>query len=155
MWTKKPRLDELQELAKHSLCAFLGIEYCSVDEGSLSAKMAITQRTQQPFGDLHGGASAALAESVSSMAAYFCVDQERYRPVGLHLEIHHLQGAQTGVVFATASPIRLGKSIQVWQVDITQENIKIAFSTVTIKVLKKGRRGSPAVKVPNREQKRL
>jgi 1,4-dihydroxy-2-naphthoyl-CoA hydrolase len=79
----------------------------------------------QPNGILHGGASAVLAETLASWGATYCVDRTRYRCVGLEINANHLRAKRDGTVRATALPIHLGRSTQVWEVRIVDEEDKV------------------------------
>ena len=100
----------------------LGIEYLELGVNFLTAKMPVNDHTKQPLGLLHGGASCVLAESVASFAAFLCINPEKKNVVGLNLNANHLKSVKDGFVFAKASPIHIGRSTSVWNVDITNEN---------------------------------
>ncbi|MEM8628572.1 MAG: PaaI family thioesterase [Chlamydiota bacterium] len=136
IWKNKPNLEQINTLAEGSLSSVLGIRYENIDDHSLSATMPVSQKTSQPFGSLHGGASAAFAESVGSMAAHFCCDSSKEAAAGVDLTIHHLRSTDRGILVATAKAVRIGKSIQVWQVSIRQEDRLISFATLTVKITK-------------------
>jgi uncharacterized protein (TIGR00369 family) len=85
------------------------------------ATMPVDDRTRQPFGILHGGASVALAETVASLGATANVDRERFTAVGLEINANHIRAMSDGVVTATATPIHLGRSTQVWDIRIVDE----------------------------------
>lgn len=113
-------LDQLNRLCQQSAVSHLGIEFCAISEQSLSAFLTVDQRTIQPFGVLHGGVSALLAETVASAAAMrFC--NENQTAVGTELNISHLKAVRSGKVTATASPLHLGKQSHVWQVELQDE----------------------------------
>ena len=100
----------------------LGIEYLELGVNFLTAKMPVNDHTKQPLGLLHGGASCVLAESVASFAAFLCINPEKKNVVGLNLNANHLKSVKDGFVFAKATPIHIGKSTSVWNVEITNEN---------------------------------
>ena len=100
----------------------LGIEYLELGVNFLTAKMPVNDHTKQPLGLLHGGASCVLAESVASFAAFLCINPEKKNIVGLNLNANHLKSVKDGFVFAKATPIHIGKSTSVWNVEITNEN---------------------------------
>ncbi len=129
-------IDEFNKRNRNSMGETLGIEFTEVGTDFLKATMPVDQRTVQPIGLLHGGASAALAETVGSMAAYACVDREKYYCVGLEIKCNHIRGVRSGNVTATATPLHIGRKTHVWQIRIVNEEGKtVAFSTLTIAVL--------------------
>lgn len=114
----------------------LGIEFVEVTKEHLVAKMPVDQRTVQPIGILNGGASAALAETVGSLASYLSVDRSKFYTVGLEIKCNHIRSASKGFVFAKAKPAHIGKKTQVWQIDINDENQKlVCLSTLTVQVM--------------------
>lgn len=118
----------------------LGIEILQVDEGKVVAKMPVDYRTKQPFGLLHGGASVALAETVASIGAYELVDKEFQGVVGLEINANHLKAKKDGFVTAIATVIHHGRSTQVWEIKIVDEQeelICISRCTLAVIMLKK------------------
>ena len=115
----------------------LGIEFLDRTENSLVARMPINEKTKQPFGIMHGGASAALAETVGSIAANMTLNTEEERAVGLELNISHLKMVKEGWVTATATPIKLGSTIQIWEIKVQNDEGKlVSHSKLTMMVLK-------------------
>jgi 1,4-dihydroxy-2-naphthoyl-CoA hydrolase len=108
-------------LAKRGLAAALGIEMVELNRERVVATMPVDDRTRQPFGLLHGGASIALAETVASLGAAVHIDRERFSAVGLEINGNHLRAKTDGVVRATAVPIHLGRSTHVWSIEIADE----------------------------------
>jgi 1,4-dihydroxy-2-naphthoyl-CoA hydrolase len=118
------------------MVAHLGIEFTAIDENSFTAKMPVDHRTHQPLGLLHGGASVALAETLGSMAAAFCVDLNTQYCVGLDINANHVKGVKSGYVFGTTTPIHIGKKTHVWEIKITNEqNELVCISRITIAVI--------------------
>jgi len=103
----------------------IGIEITHLDKDKVIATMPVDDRTKQPFGLLHGGASAALAETVASIGAYLNCDPETQAAVGIELNANHLRGKTDGTVTATATPIHRGRSTHVSGVPIVDENDKL------------------------------
>lgn len=103
----------------------IGIEITSYTKDKVVATMPVDERTKQPFGLLHGGASAALAETVASIAAFLNVDPETQAAVGIELNANHLRGKTEGMVTATATPLHRGRTIQVWEIRIEDEDAKL------------------------------
>ena len=99
----------------------LGIEIVSMTEDEVVATMPVDARTHQPFGILHGGASIALAETVASLGAANRIDRERFVAVGQEINGNHLRPKSAGVVTATGRPVHVGRSSQVWSIEIADE----------------------------------
>jgi uncharacterized protein (TIGR00369 family) len=111
----------LQDWAQRTLLGALGIEMLLMTEDRVEAKMPIDHRTHQPYGILHGGASAALAETVASVGSYLIAKRENSIAVGVDLNITHLKSKRHGWVKGIATPIKLGRNLHVWNVDIVDE----------------------------------
>lgn len=130
-------LDQLNQFCQHSAVAHLGIEFTEIGEQSLTATVPVDTRTVQPFGLLHGGVSALLAETLASAAAMLhCAENQI--PVGTELNISHLKAIKNGKATAIATPLHLGKESQVWQVEQRDEQGNLcAVSRVSVKLLNK------------------
>jgi 1,4-dihydroxy-2-naphthoyl-CoA hydrolase len=125
-----------------TLQGHLGMVFTEIGADFLRGKMPVDQRTMQPFGLLHGGASVALAETLGSMGAAMCVDMNDYQVVGQEINANHLRGVRSGWVTGTARPVHLGGRSQVWTIDIVDDAGKlVCTSRLTIAVIK---RGAPA-----------
>ncbi|PSW15724.1 esterase [Photobacterium rosenbergii] len=136
IWKKSFTLESLNETSVNTLVEHLGIEYSAYDENSLSAVMPVESRTHQPLGMLHGGASVVLAETLGSLAANMCVDEGKYC-VGLDINANHLRAMRSGYVVGTATPVHLGATTQVWQIDIKDPRGRmVCTSRLTIAVMK-------------------
>src|SRR4051794_11075371 len=103
-------------MIKDTLLEALGIEITHLEEGKVVATMPVDERTRQPFGLLHGGASVALAETVASVGAYELVDKEVEAVAGLEINANHVRPKTEGVVTAVATVLHQGKSTQVWDI---------------------------------------
>jgi 1,4-dihydroxy-2-naphthoyl-CoA hydrolase len=122
---------------RNTLMEALGIEIKEVGNGKVVATMPVDDRTRQPMGFLHGGASVALAETAASVGAYELVDKETEAVVGLEINANHIKGKRDGMVTATADLLHKGKTTMVWNVTITDENNDlICVSRCTIAILK-------------------
>jgi uncharacterized protein (TIGR00369 family) len=108
-------------LAGRGLAGALGIELVELTGERVVATMPVDDRTRQPFGILHGGASIALAETVASFGAVMRIDRERFVAVGQEINGNHLRGKTDGVVTATAVPVHVGRTSQVWSIEIADE----------------------------------
>jgi 1,4-dihydroxy-2-naphthoyl-CoA hydrolase len=120
------------QMARH-----LGIEMTEIGPNFMTAKMPVDHRIQR-IGILHGGASVALAETVGSIAASYCVDRDSFYIVGQEINANHIRPVRTGFVYATATPLHLGKNSQVWDIKVKNEEGKLTcVSRFTVAVLKK------------------
>lgn len=124
IWFQPTTVDVLNERSRHTLAAFLDIRFIEVGEDTLTATMPASPRTKQPLGIVHGGANVVLAETVASTAANAVVDFSQSYCVGLEINANHLRAVKTGLVTAIARPIHLGRSTQVWQIDLFDEQGK-------------------------------
>lgn len=138
IWFNRPEIAQLNQLHQNTLISHLGIEMLEVGDDFLRARMPVDARTWQPYQMLHGGASVVLAETLGSVAANFCIDYQRQLAVGLEVNANHVRSERSGWVVATARPAHLGRSTQVWQVQIDNEAGKpvcIARLTVAVRDL--------------------
>jgi len=109
-------------ITNNTLAEALGIELLQVDKDIVKARMPVDKRTKQPMGLLHGGATAALIETLASIGSYKNIANEKgSAAVGVELNVSHLSSASEGWVIGIAKPIRLGKSIHVWNVEVFKE----------------------------------
>jgi len=121
MKLKQVPLELVNGMNKNTLMEVLGIECVEIGEDYLISTMPVDHRTHQPLGLLHGGASAALIESMGSMGSVLLIDPEKYAPVGVEVNANHVGGVRTGNVRAKATIVHAGKRTHVWQVDIRDE----------------------------------
>ena len=136
IWQEPISIDAITSRAAGTLAEHLEIQFTEVGDDYLKATMPVDERTRQPLGILNGGASCALAETVSSTAANFCVKQATHYCVGLDINANHLRSARAGLVIATTRPIHLGRSTHVWHIDIhDQAGHPICVSRMTMAVL--------------------
>lgn len=130
-------VDSLNKWSEGTLAAHLGIEFTTIGDDFLEAKMPVDHKTRQPLGLLHGGASVALAETLGSVAATLCVDENKFC-VGLEINANHIKAVRSGYVTGKTTPIHIGKQTQVWEIRITNElNELICVSRITMAVLEK------------------
>jgi 1,4-dihydroxy-2-naphthoyl-CoA hydrolase len=130
-----PLLAHLRSLATRGLADALGIEVLEISPDRVVATMPVDDRTRQPFGILHGGASVALAETVASLASAANVDREEFAAVGLEINANHLRAKRDGLVTATATPVHIGRTTHVWDVRIVDEDARpICISRCTIAI---------------------
>ncbi|OEF10532.1 hotdog fold thioesterase [Vibrio genomosp. F10] len=137
IWKKHIDLEQLNSTSKDTLIEHLEIKYTDADSDSISATMPVSKITHQPLGMLHGGASVVLAETLGSIAANLCVDENHFC-VGLDINANHIRAMRSGTVTGKATPLHLGVSTQVWQINITDEQARlICSSRLTIAVKKR------------------
>ena len=133
------RTRSLEDLNAHSLntsISHLGIQIIELGDDFVRGTMPVDQRTKQPYGLLHGGSSAMLAETLASVAANMCVEKEGQQAVGLELNCNHVRGVTQGVVTGTARPVHVGRKTQVWDIRIEDERGKLCcVSRLTLAVI--------------------
>lgn len=112
----------LNNLNKNTLMETLHIEFVDVGEDFVTAKMPVNSSVHQPYGLLHGGATAALAETVGSCASALFVDTKTKIVKGIELSINHLKSKKQGAVYATAKPIHKGRTTHLWEIKVVDEN---------------------------------
>ena len=121
---------------KNTLMETLDISFIDVGNDFITAKMPVTPKVHQPDGILHGGATLALAETVGSIAAYVFVDRQKFVIRGLEISGNHLKSIKEGYVYATAKPIHKGRTTQLWEIKINddQKNLisLIKFTTISL-----------------------
>lgn len=140
IWKKNLTLEALNQLCEQSAVSHLGIRFTEQSENRLTATVPVDHRTTQPFGLLHGGISATLAETLASAAALLS-SEEHQIPVGTELNISHLKAIKQGIATAIAEPLHLGKESQVWQVNLYNEQQSLcAVSRIQIRLLDKNGR---------------
>lgn len=131
-------LGVLNDLSKNTLMETLNIEFTEVGQDFVTAKMPVNSKVHQPYGILHGGATAALAETVGSSASVLFVDTKKYIIKGIELSINHLKSKREGTVFGTARIIHKGRTTHLWEIRIVdEENNLISICKLTNIVLEK------------------
>ncbi|MFE4895679.1 hotdog fold thioesterase [Peribacillus butanolivorans] len=119
-----------------SLIGTLGIEMKEISDGKVVATMPVDERTRQPLGLLHGGASVALAETVASVGGIQLVDSTKHAVVGLEINANHVRGVRSGHVIAEGNIIHRGKSTMVWDVKIRDNQDQlICISRCTLAII--------------------
>ena len=122
IWKEKFEVENANIFSKNTLVEHLGIEFVELGDDYLVARMPVDHRTVQPFKLLHGGASVALAETVGSFASNLVVDTSKFGVVGVEINANHLKGVKSGFVYGKAKPIRLGRNLHIWSIEITDED---------------------------------
>ena len=135
---KSIELSNIQNLGDGNMGEHLGIQFFSIGENSLQATMPVDHRTKQPYGLLHGGASAVLAETLGSVASTLVIDQEKFICVGIEINANHIRSARQGFVTGTCTPIHTGSQTHVWDIKIHDEMGKLCcVSRLTVSILKR------------------
>ena len=133
---KKEKLQRINDNIQNTMTSTIGIEITDIGDDFICGKMPVDERTVQPFGLLHGGASAALAETLGSIAGGIKVYSNNETVVGIEINANHLKSAREGWVYGKATPIRIGKKIQVWDIRITNESDElVCVSRLTLAVV--------------------
>ena len=136
IWHTQATPETLNDLSAHTMVEVLGIEFVEIGDDYISARMPVDQRTIQPAGLLHGGASVTLAETLGSVAATLCVDTTKHRCVGLAINANHVRSVREGFVIGTARPVHLGGSTQIWEIHIRdQQDRLVCIARLTMAVL--------------------
>ncbi|HEY8165770.1 MAG TPA: hotdog fold thioesterase [Gemmatimonadaceae bacterium] len=137
-------LAQLREGGNRGLAKTLGIELTELSPDKVVATMPVDERTRQPFGILHGGASVALSETVASIAALLNIDRATQVAMGIEINANHIRAKSEGTVTGTATPIHRGRTTQVWDVRIVdEENRPVCISRCTIAVVQRQRASEP------------
>jgi len=135
---KQEKLQRINESIQNTITSTIGIEITDIGDDFICGKMPVDERTVQPFGLLHGGASATLAETLGSIGGGIKVYPNNETVVGIEINANHLKSARDGWVYGEATPIRIGKKIQVWDIRITNEaNELVCVSRLTLAVVPK------------------
>lgn len=131
-----PSAGKLRDAGRVGMAAHLGMEFEACGEDWLRWRMPVDQRTHQPFGRLHGGASVALAETVGGLAGGMVVDPARFICVGMEINANHVRPVRDGWVHATARPEALGRATQVWSIRIEDDDARlVCVSRLTLAVI--------------------
>ncbi len=138
IWRSPQTLGALNAAHERTMTHGLCIVFTEIGEDFLRATMPVDERTRQPYGLLHGGASVTLAETLGSTGASMCIDGSRYLCVGQDINANHVRSARNGLVTGTARPLHIGGSSHVWGIDITnQAGQLVCVSRLTMAVLKR------------------
>ncbi len=131
IWFKPLSIEDLKDSAVN-MDKNLGIEFTEIGDDYIIARMPVIEKTKQPYGILHGGASCVLAESLGSTAAALSMDGEKKYPVGIEINANHLSSPTEGFVYAKAMPVHIGGSTSVWNIDNTDDACKrVCYSRFT------------------------
>jgi 1,4-dihydroxy-2-naphthoyl-CoA hydrolase len=137
-FNKSLKLSDLGAIEPGTMAEFLGMEWTELGDEFVKIKMPVDQRTKQPYGLLHGGASCALAETIGSVASQLVLDPNKFICVGLEINANHIRSARSGFVTGIAKPLHLGGTTHVWDIKIYDDNEKlICICRLTLAILKK------------------
>lgn len=136
IWKQSVDLDRINAWNRNTLVDHLGMQVTEIGDDHVRGTMPVDKRTIQPFGLLHGGASVALAESLGSLAANLVLDVDKEMAVGLDINANHIRAVTSGHVTGTARPLHLGRSTQVWEIRIEDEEQNlVCISRLTMAVV--------------------
>ena len=139
IWFKKDlKLEDFAHWPKDTMSDHLGMRFTELGDDQLKISMPVDNRTKQPYGLLHGGASVALAETAGSVASALVIDHAKFLCVGIEINANHVRSAREGLVTATCKPIHLGTSTHVWDIKIhdEKENL-VCISRLTVAILER------------------
>ena len=135
IWKKPISLEACNQTSENTAVTHLGIEFTEIGDDYLRGRVPVDERTRQPFGLLHGGVSVVLAETLGSIGAFYA-SPEGHRGVGLDINANHLRAATSGWVTGTARPVHIGRTTQVWQIDMVNDAGELTcVSRITMAVL--------------------
>ncbi len=136
IWKQTFTLEGLNNTSQNTLVEHLDILYTDFGPDYLVATMPVDHRTKQPAGLLHGGANVVLAESVGSVASFLCLDDKSKMAVGLEISATHLRAVTNGRVKAVCRPIRVGRTVHVWNIEISDEEGRLScISRLTVSII--------------------
>ena len=125
IWFRKDLQFSDLQLTPDTMGTYLDMRWTALGADFISMSMPVDERTRQPYGILHGGASCALAETIGSVASFLVLDTEKYICVGLEINANHIRSAKSGYVYGTVKPVHIGLSTQVWNIEIVNEDKKL------------------------------
>jgi 1,4-dihydroxy-2-naphthoyl-CoA hydrolase len=137
-FNKSLSISSLKSFGTNTMVRHLGIDWVAIGDDYLKMSMPVDDRTKQPYGLLHGGASCALAETIGSIASQCVIDPDKFICVGIEINANHVRSAREGQVTATCTPLHIGASTHVWDIKIHDEREKlVCISRLTVAILKK------------------
>lgn len=138
IWSRDYTVEELNARPKGHIGDLIGIEFTAITEDSISARMPVNEKTHQPYGILHGGASVVLAESLGSVASNMIIDSNKYIGVGLEVNANHLRPVKSGFVTGICKPIHIGGKTHVWDIRLYDDRGKMnCVSRLTVAIIPK------------------
>ena len=137
-FNKNISLEDLFSFGKGTMSEHIGIEWVELGSNFLKAKMPVDNRTNQPYGLLHGGASCVLAETLGSICSHIVIDSTKYYCVGIEINANHIRSAKEGFVYGHCTPLHIGSSTHVWDIRITNELEKlVCISRLTVAIMRR------------------
>lgn len=137
IWRRSLSVAEINSLVKGTMVSHLGMTCIALGDDTVTATMPVDGRTTQPYGLLHGGASATLAETLASISATLALEENQVA-VGVEINASHIRQVRSGVVTGVARPLHIGRRIHLWQVEITDDAERlVCVSRVTLTVLER------------------
>lgn len=138
IWSRDYTVEELNGRPGGHIGELIGIEFTEITEDSISARMPVNERTHQPYGILHGGASVVLAESLGSVASNMIIDSAKFIGVGLEVNANHLRPVKSGYVTGICKPIHIGGKTHVWDIKLYDDRGKMnCISRLTVAIIPK------------------
>lgn len=138
IWSRDYTVEELNGRPKGHIGELIGIKFTEITEDSISARMPVNEKTHQPYGILHGGASVVLAESLGSVASNMIIDSDKYIGVGLEVNANHLRPVKSGFVTGICKPIHIGGKTHVWDIRLYDDRGKMnCVSRLTVAIIPK------------------
>ncbi|WP_317259286.1 hotdog fold thioesterase [Sphingobacterium sp. SRCM116780] len=138
IWFQNYNIDQVNGILAQYMTGFLEIKATAIDSHSITATMPVNDKTRQPFGILHGGASVVLAESIGSIASNLIINPDTQKGVGLEVNANHLRPVTTGLVTAVCTAVHIGKQTHIWDIRISDESGKLnCISRLTVAIISK------------------
>lgn len=137
-FNKSLAAENIKHFGEATMASYLDIQFVELGDDFLKLSMPVNERTRQPYGVLHGGASCVLAETVGSFASALVIDLDKYICMGLDINANHVRSAKSGLVIGHCTPLHLGKTTHVWDIKIYDEEEKlVCISRLTVAILEK------------------
>ncbi|MBJ57157.1 MAG: thioesterase [Rickettsiales bacterium] len=136
IWKRNIDVKSINANMRNTMMSHIGIKITKIGENYILGTMPVNNKTKQPFGILHGGASVTLAESLGSLAANLCLNENKYA-VGLEINANHIKGVKSGIVEGKAQVLHLGRTTQVWEIKIHQGVKLTCSSRLTMAIIEK------------------
>ncbi|MCG2633825.1 MAG: hotdog fold thioesterase [Gammaproteobacteria bacterium] len=138
IWYGEPTVEQANDVVPGTMMGHLGIEFTEIGDRYICASMPVDERTKQPMGLLHGGASVVLAETLGSSGCMLTLNPDTHFCVGLEINANHIRSARSGRVYGRSEPVHLGRSTQVWSIRIEDKQQRlVCISRITMSVLEK------------------
>ena len=139
IWKTKPDINVINKFSQNTLSSHLGIEVLEVGADFIKARMPVDERTKQPAGLLHGGASVVLSESMGSVASFCLIDDiSRQSIVGVEINAKHLRSVKDGFVYSITKPVKIGRTLHIWNTEIFDESENlVCVSRLTVMIITK------------------